>query len=139
MKRYKRRIGDTVEGPATYLAGTSKIIGQISGKGSYVVCGAVEGDCDIDGPVSLSQGAQWRGTLRANDIVIAGTVDGDVIARDRIEIAGTARIAGSITGNSIAIAEGAVIEGEMRVKGGGDPRRFTEKRKSRSDDTKLAE
>ncbi len=128
MKAFKRRIQDSADGPTTYIAPGSKITGQLTGKGAYVFCGEVEGDCDIDGPVTLAAGGHWRGTLKAADVVIAGTVDGDVIAGQRVEIAGTARIAGSLSGQSIAVAEGAVIEGEIKVTSGKEPTRFAEKR-----------
>jgi len=128
MKGIRRRIQDSANGPATYIAKGSKITGTLTGKGTYVFCGEVEGDCDIEGPVTLAEGGHWRGTLRATDVVVAGTVDGDVIASQRVEIAGSARVAGSLSGNSIAVAEGAVIEGEIKVTNGKTPTLFAEKR-----------
>lgn len=128
MKGFKRRIHDSGDGPATYIARESKIVGSLAGKGAYVFCGEVEGDCDIDGPVTLAEGGRWKGTLKAKDIVIAGSVEGDVVARQRVEIAGSARISGSLSGHSIAVAEGAVIEGELKVTSDKAPVHFTEKR-----------
>lgn len=128
MKGLKRRIQDSGDGPATYIATGSRIVGSLAGKGVYVFCGEVQGDCDIDGPVTLAEGGHWKGTLKAKDIVIAGTVEGDVVAMQRVEIAGTARISGSLSGHSIAVAEGAVIEGELKVTSDKAPVHFTEKR-----------
>lgn len=125
---FKRRLTDSPKGPTTYIAPTTKIAGQITGQGSYVFCGTVEGECDIDGSITLAEGGRWKGTLKANDIVVAGTVEGDVIARQRVEIAGTARISGSLSGHSIAVAEGAIIEGELKVVSGNAPTTFQEKR-----------
>ena len=126
----KRRILDSSTGPATYIAPSTTIAGEVSGKGSYVFCGRVEGDCDVDGPVTLAEGGHWKGTLRANDVVIAGTVEGDVIARERVEIAGTAQITGSLAGSSIAVAEGAIIEGDIKVTDGKQPVKFQERRQA---------
>jgi cytoskeletal protein CcmA (bactofilin family) len=128
MSAFKRRIQDTRTGPTTYIAPATKIVGTLSGEGAYVFCGTVEGDCDIDGPVTLAQGGRWKGTLRANDVIVAGTVEGDVIAGKRVEIAGTARVSGSLCGQSIAVAEGAVIEGEIKVTSGEPALKFQEKR-----------
>lgn len=125
---FKRRIQDSTSGPTTYIAASTKIVGSISGQGPYVFCGTVEGDCDINGPLTLAEGGRWKGTLKANDIVVAGVVEGDVIAKQRVEIAGTARVSGSLAGNSIAVAEGAVIEGEIKVTTGDPPTTFQEKR-----------
>jgi cytoskeletal protein CcmA (bactofilin family) len=125
---FKRRIQDSSGGPTTYIAPSTKIVGTISGQGSYVFCGTVEGDCDINGPLTLAEGGTWKGVLKANDVIVAGTVEGDVVARQRVEISGTARVSGSLSGNSIAVAEGAVIEGEIRVTTGEPPVQFQEKR-----------
>jgi len=127
---FKRRILDSADGASTYIAPTTKITGSIHGKGSYVFCGEIEGDCEIDGPITLAAGSRWKGTLRGKDVVVAGRIDGDVIAEHRIEVANTAHIAGSLAGRSIAVAEGAVIEGDIKVTSGGATTEFKEKRKA---------
>jgi cytoskeletal protein CcmA (bactofilin family) len=128
MKVFRRRITDSSTGPATYIAPDSKITGSLSGEGSYVFCGRMDGDCDIDGTLTLAETGHWVGTLKATNVIVAGTVDGDVIASERVEIAGTARISGSLSGRSIAVAEGAVIQGKIMVTSGAEPKRFEEKR-----------
>jgi cytoskeletal protein CcmA (bactofilin family) len=126
--KLKRRIQDSSSGPTTFIAASTKIVGAISGKGAYVFCGTIEGDCDIEGPVTLAEGSRWKGTIKAADIIVAGSIEGDVIAQHRVEIAGTARVTGSLSGNSIAVAEGAVIEGEIKVVSGSPLKTFQEKR-----------
>lgn len=128
MALFKRRIGDASSGPTTFIAPSTKIVGKITGDGPYVFCGTVEGDCDIAGPVTLAAGGRWKGTMRGIDVVVSGEVDGDVVARERVEISGTARVSGSLSGQSIAVAEGAVIEGEIKVTSGAQPMSFAEKR-----------
>jgi cytoskeletal protein CcmA (bactofilin family) len=130
MLKWKRRIRDKTNGPTTYIAASTTIVGSIAGKGAYVFCGTVEGDCDIDGPLTLAAGGRWKGMLKATDIVVAGVVEGDVVANARVEILGSARVTGSLSGNSIAVAEGAVIEGEIKVTSGAEPTTFEEKRQA---------
>lgn len=132
MNPLKRRIKDSPSGPTTYIAPSTKIVGKFSGKGAYVFCGTIEGDCDIEGPLTLAEGGHWRGTLSASDVIVSGTVEGDVIATHRVEISGTARISGSLSGNSIAVAEGAVIEGEINVTTGASAVNFSEKRQDKA-------
>ena len=127
MLKLRRRIQDSASGPTTYVAASTTIVGSISGQGAYVFCGTVEGDCDINGPLTL---ARWKGTLNATDIVVAGIVEGDVVAKQRVEILGSARVSGSLAGNSIAVAEGAIIEGEIKVTSGAEPTTFQEKRQA---------
>ena len=129
MLNFKRRVTDTNR-QTTYIAASTKITGTLTGQGAYVFCGTVEGDCDIQGPLTLAEGGVWRGTMKAVDIVVAGTVEGDVVAKQRVEIGGTARITGSLSGNSIAVAEGAIIEGEIKVTSGEPLTTFQEKRQA---------
>lgn len=129
MSTPKRRIGDLASGPTTFVAASTKIVGKIIGEGPYVFCGTVEGDCDIDGTVTLAAGGLWKGSLRATDVVVAGTVDGDVIARRKVEVGTTGKVLGRLEGDSVAIARGAVIEGEVLVRSGREPTTFEEKRK----------
>ena len=124
----RRRILDSKRGPTTFVAPDTEIVGTIKGEGEYIFCGRVEGDCEIRGPVTLAAGGTWEGTMRAHDLIIAGHVEGDVIAAERVEVAGTARVSGSLAGQSIAVAEGAVIEGEIKVTNGTAPVQFEEKR-----------
>ena len=130
MLKLKRRIQDAAKGQTTYIAASTKVVGTITGQGAFVFCGTVEGDCDINGPLTLAEGGHWRGSLKAIDIMVAGTVEGDVIAKQRVEISGSARVSGSLSGNSIAVAEGAIIEGEIKVTSGETPVTFQEKRQA---------
>ena len=129
MLNFKRRVSDTNR-QTTYMAASTKITGTITGQGAYVFCGSVEGDCDIACPLTLAEGGSWKGTMKAVDIIVAGTVEGDVVAKQRVEISGTARITGSLSGNSIAVAEGAIIEGEIKVTSGEPLTTFQEKRQA---------
>lgn len=130
MSPFKRRMRDGADGPTTYISPSTKIVGTITGDGPYVFCGTVEGDCDINGLMTLAETGRWKGTLRATDVVVSGMVEGDVVARERVEISGTARVSGSLAGHSIAVAEGAVIEGEIKVTSGGTTTTFEEKRRT---------
>lgn len=128
MLKLKRRIHDVPSGPTTYIAASTTLVGTIAGQGAFVFCGSVEGDCDINGPLTLAKGGRWKGILKATDIVVAGTVEGDVVAKQRVEILSSARITGSLSGNSIAVAEGAIIEGEIKVTSDAPLTTFQEKR-----------
>lgn len=128
MAKHNRRIGDHTGGPTTFVSAATRFVGSITGSGPYVFCGTVDGDCEIDGSVTLAAGGRWTGTIRAIDVVVAGDVNGDVVASNRVEISATARIFGSLSGHSIAIARGAVIEGDVAVASGLEPFLFDEKR-----------
>ncbi len=60
----------------------------------------------------------WEGKLEANNAILAGEVEGTVLIREKLEIRKTARIKGTVQARVIAVAEGAVIDGEMAVTSG---------------------
>lgn len=123
-----RRFRDRVSGAPTLINEGCKITGVITGSGDYQVSGEVDGDCDIDGTVSLTRDGLWQGTIKASHVVICGHVEGDIVAAGKVEISDSAKITGTVTGEAIAVAEGAVVEGQMRTTGQQDPVGFVEKR-----------
>jgi cytoskeletal protein CcmA (bactofilin family) len=123
-----RRFRDRAAGAPTLINEGCRINGVITGTGDYQVSGAVDGDCDIDGTVSLARNGYWQGTIKARHVIISGHVEGDIVAAGKVEIADSARITGTVTGEAIAVAEGAVVEGQMKTTGHTEPVGFVEKR-----------
>jgi cytoskeletal protein CcmA (bactofilin family) len=124
-----RRIRDRSSGAATLINEGCKITGVISGHGDFLISGQIDGDCDLEGTVTLARDGYWKGTIRAGNIIVAGHVEGDIVAAGKVEITDTARITGTVAGEAIAVAEGAVVEGVMKTTGQADPQEFTEKRR----------
>jgi cytoskeletal protein CcmA (bactofilin family) len=127
-EKTKRRIYDAHAGPGTLISEGCKIKGAITGRGNYMINGEVDGESDIEGTITLAKDGFWRGTLKADSVIIAGTVEGDIYAAGGVEIGDTARITGTVSGESIAVAEGAVVDGVMQTTGRDRPKEFVEKR-----------
>lgn len=125
-----RRIRDRASGAATLINEGCKITGEISGSGDFLVSGQIDGDCDIDGSVTVAGSGLWQGSIRATNVIVAGHIEGDVTASAKVEITNTAKITGTVTGEAIAVAEGAVVEGVMKTTGQEEPHEFVEKRNS---------
>jgi cytoskeletal protein CcmA (bactofilin family) len=123
-----RRLRDKTAGSATLIHECCKIIGTITGSGSYLINGEIDGDCDVDGTVTLASNGLWKGTIKAADIIVAGHVQGDIVAAGKVEITDSAQITGTVSGEAIAVAEGAVVEGVMKTTGPAEPLEFVEKR-----------
>ena len=127
----RRRFRDRAAGAPTLINEGCKISGVITGKGDYQVSGEIDGDCEVDGTVSLTRTGYWNGTINANHVIISGQVEGDIVATGNVEVSNSARIMGTVTGEAIAVAEGAVVEGQMKTTGRAEPIGFVEKRGSR--------
>ena len=127
FRRKNRRTLDHTEFP-TVIGEYMTYRGDLAGAGNYLVHGRVEGRCDIDGRLLLGPTAYWLGDIAATHVVIAGEVVGDVYAGVKLELQATARIRGNITSPVIAMAEGALYDGEIRMRPRPQLVRFNEKR-----------
>lgn len=124
----KRRLRDRAMNAATLISEGAHFSGILSGSADILVSGTVEGNCDIDGALTISDGGHWDGSVRAREVVVLGTVDGDIVAASRVEIGRSAVVRGKISAAEIAVAEGAVVDGEMHTTSDEEPLQFTEKR-----------
>lgn len=124
----QRRTLDKVGGISTVVGAGATFTGNFKGTENYVIYGTIIGDCNLDGTVVVEEGGLWRGNITAQIVVIAGELHGDVVAHKKIELAQTAKIIGSISGPTVAVAEGAVIEGAIKMTSGATPVRFVDRR-----------
>ena len=113
-----RKFRDKVSTPATILGKDFVINGNVKGTGSIIISGTVKGNGEIDGLVELVSTAVWEGDIHTDDVIIGGTVKGDVFARGKLEITGSARIFGNVSGTSVSVAQGALIDGTMKIHDG---------------------
>ena len=126
----RRRLRDRLSGAATLINQGCKISGVISGTGNFLISGEVDGDCDVQGTLTVSADGVWLGTIRAESVIISGRVEGDISAGGKVEITATAKITGTVTAEAIAVAEGAIVDGVMQTTGQSEPIAFIEKRTS---------
>jgi len=123
-----RRLRDRASGAATLINEGCKISGLVSGNGDFLVNGEIDGDCEVEGTITLAPNGLWRGTIKATTVIISGHVEGDIVAAGSVEITASAKIIGTVTGEAIAVAEGAVVDGVMQTTGQPAPTEFVEKR-----------
>jgi cytoskeletal protein CcmA (bactofilin family) len=126
----KRRLLDQFGTSPTYIAEGSRIQGDIDTRGPLVLSGTLEGNGRVGAGLSISVGARLLGDVQARSAVIAGEVIGNVTIEEKLEIGATAIIRGSIAAKSLAIANGAVIEGDIVVTGTQPVIKFDEKRRA---------
>ena len=126
----RRRLLDRVSGIPSLLATGSRLVGDIETPGALMLGGSVQGDGNVRGELSISDGALWHGEVHAVSAVVAGEVTGAITVAERIEIAASAVIRGRVQARSIAMARGATIDGEVVVTSGEPVVQFEEKRKT---------
>jgi len=124
----RRRLRDRSSGTATLISEGCRVSGVLTGNCDFQVNGEVEGDCEINSTLMLARGGLWKGTIRAENVIVSGHVEGDILASGRVEITDTAKITGTVSAQAIAVAEGAVVEGVMKTTNQQEPVGFVEKR-----------
>jgi cytoskeletal protein CcmA (bactofilin family) len=121
----------TVIGASTRVLGSVEVLGVASGapdavgEGDLVVEGIVEGDVRASGRLTLGRHAQVHGTISARDVRIAGRLDRDVEATGVIHLTSTAEVRGDLDAARVVIDDGAIFEGQVRLRREARPTRPT--------------
>ncbi|HEX8954230.1 MAG TPA: polymer-forming cytoskeletal protein [Polyangia bacterium] len=100
----------TVIGPETRIAG------PLSGKDDLEVHGTVDGPVRGEASVTIAAGARIAGEVRGRDVVIGGELAHPVIASGTVRLLSTAVVTGDIEAPRLAIDEGAVFDGQIRMR-----------------------
>ncbi|MGA2776425.1 MAG: polymer-forming cytoskeletal protein [Steroidobacteraceae bacterium] len=124
----KRRFLDRSASTPTVIGAGSVFIGNMRGFGPFVISGAVQGDGELLGDLSLAVGATWLGNIRAQRAIVAGQIVGSLEVEDKLEIGRTAVIRGRVSARTVAIAQGAIVDGDIDVTSGDPVVQFEEKR-----------
>jgi cytoskeletal protein CcmA (bactofilin family) len=99
----------TVIGPDTSFKGDMKF-----GSAAKVL-GNIEGSISSDGVVFVANGSRCKAQITAKEVSVEGKVEGNVTASDRVEIKPNGAINGDITAAKMTMADGASIDGYIRV------------------------
>lgn len=100
----------TVIGPETRIAG------PLSGKDDLEVHGTVDGPVRGEASVTIAAGARIAGEVRGKDVIIGGELAHPVFASGTVRLLSTAVVTGDIEAPRLAIDEGAVFDGQIRMR-----------------------
>jgi cytoskeletal protein CcmA (bactofilin family) len=98
---------------AAVIGRTTRVRGRVSGDGSLLIEGNVEGDITVRGDLTIAEGGRATSSVEADAVTLRGELDGDVRARGLVRIEAGARVRGDITGESVALEEGAEFVGRL--------------------------
>jgi cytoskeletal protein CcmA (bactofilin family) len=99
----------------TIVGEGTRILGQVSVKGTIRVDGILEGDVQADWVV-VGETGKILGNIRSRGVVVGGSVEGNIEAVETMELMGNAAMTGEIRTPKLAISEGAVFDGRSRMK-----------------------
>jgi cytoskeletal protein CcmA (bactofilin family) len=127
----KRRFLDLKPATPTFIGAESVIMGDIRGRGQFVVSGEVHGDGDLRGGLTLAVTGIWNGHVHADEAIVAGRITGSLTVLGKLEIGFAAIIRGKVIARSVAIAKGAIVDGEIEITSGAPVHEFEEQRARR--------
>jgi len=93
--------------------------GDLETEGVVKVEGTVEGHVSAGQQVLVAKGGVVHGDIETTEAVVGGAVRGSVTARERVEVQAGAAIDGDVTTRRIAVAEGATLNGQIKMGEGG--------------------
>ncbi len=91
------------------------IRGDVETAGVVKIEGTVEGHVVGGTQVLVAKGGIVKGDIETKEAIIGGTVSGAVQGDERVEIQAGATVQGDITTKRIAVAEGASLNGQVRM------------------------
>ena len=104
----------TPTGPAkeSLIAGDITIEGKIEGSGHVRIAGRFKGDVNVQGNVTIEQGAHVTGQVTAATVIVSGEVHGNIHATSRVELLETGVINGDVKAAVLTVAAGSRMRGQ---------------------------
>jgi cytoskeletal protein CcmA (bactofilin family) len=89
------------------------IEGKIEGSGHVRIAGSFKGDVNVQGNLTIENGAKVTGQVRASTVVVAGELHGNIEAAVRVELLETGMVVGDVKAASLTVAAGSRMRGQV--------------------------
>ena len=130
----RRRFLDAPGAPPTLLGDGGQFEGRLSIPGPLTISGLVVADGEVGGLLTIGRTGRWDGHVRAYAAVVLGELHGTLEVVTALELGRTAIVRGSVRAALVAIADGAIVDGEIEVTGSAPVVHFTDHRRSPPED-----
>ncbi len=98
------------------IVGTGMTVrGDLETDGVVKVEGTVDGHVKAGSQVLVAKGGVVHGDIETTEAVVGGIVHGAIRAKERVEVQAGAAVEGDVTTRRIAVAEGATLNGQIRM------------------------
>lgn len=101
--------------PTNYITEDTTIRGSVTTASSLTVAGAIEGDINAGGEVSILEDAMVKGDVSGPNVSVAGKVEGRISASGRLVIGAAGEVRGDISVRALLIEEGGTLEGQCSM------------------------
>ncbi|MHC5022842.1 MAG: bactofilin family protein [Planctomycetota bacterium] len=108
-------MAETSQEFATIIGPDASFKGDLTFDSAAKVLGKFEGSIKSKGKIHIAGGSACKATISAKEVAVEGHVVGNVEAKDRLDLKPKGRITGDIVAARMSMADGAAIEGFMRI------------------------
>lgn len=99
----------------TILGADAKFKGDLTFDSAAKLLGHIEGSIKSKGKVLIADGSKCKANVHAKEVAVQGHIEGNVEATERVELKPSGRITGDIVAARMSMADGAAIEGHIRI------------------------
>jgi cytoskeletal protein CcmA (bactofilin family) len=119
------------------IAADLTIEGKIEGAGHVRIAGRFKGDVNVQGDLTIENGAKLNGGVRANRVNVAGELEGNIESAKHVELVDSGAVNGDIKAETLTVAAGSRIRGRVECGAWGDAKGAS-KSNGRSPDSEAA-
>ncbi|MEJ7746560.1 MAG: polymer-forming cytoskeletal protein [Luteimonas sp.] len=101
------------EAKESLIAADLTIEGKIEGAGHVRIAGKFKGDVNVQGDLTIEQGAKVNGEVRAKKVIIAGELEGNIDSATRVELLDSGVMIGDLKAGSLTVAAGSRMRGNV--------------------------
>lgn len=94
------------------IASDLTIEGKIEGTGHVRIAGKFKGDVNVQGDLTIEQGAKLTGGVKANKVTIAGELEGNIESAAVVELLASGVLTGDLKAGSLTVAAGSRMRGQ---------------------------
>ncbi len=100
----------------TILGSGSELKGELCAQGTVRIDGFMDGDVRAES-VIVGESGRILGNVKARSVVVGGRVDGNIDADEIAELKEKSHVSGEIRAARLSVSEGAVFDGQSRMRG----------------------
>jgi cytoskeletal protein CcmA (bactofilin family) len=108
----KRERGATASAKESLIAADVTIEGKIEGAGHVRIAGRFKGDVNVEGNVTIEQGAHVTGQVHASTVIVSGEVNGNIDATTKVDLLESGVINGDVKAGTLTVAAGSRMRGQ---------------------------
>jgi cytoskeletal protein CcmA (bactofilin family) len=101
------------------LSSGVKIEGKLYSEGNMRIDGIVLGDITVNGNLTLGDGSEVEGKVKAMNVTLSGKVKGSIEANEKAILEPSSVLEGDLSAKILVIEEGAKFDGNSKMNASG--------------------